>query len=165
MFSIGSRRGDHAVSLRCAIDLARDANPPLRDSMAPPRSGCDAGPATHPTEGTCHVGENFCLEGLVGLWAGLAALPSSLRAQESAKPPAQTAQPAAKAKSSATVSGATETSTPRREPTEAQLAARERRVKCGAEWRAAKEKGSVEEGATWPKYWSACNKRLKEQGA
>jgi len=101
----------------------------------------------------------------VGLWAGLVALPSSLRAQESTKPPAQPGLPAAKAKSSATVSGATETSTPRREPTDAQLAARERRVKCGAEWRAAKEKGAVDEGATWPKYWSACNKRLKDQGA
>jgi len=51
----------------------------------------------------------------VGLCAGLVALPLSLRAQESAKPPAQTAQPAAKAKSSSTVSGATETSTPKRE--------------------------------------------------
>ena len=101
----------------------------------------------------------------IALWAGLVALPSSLRAQESAKPPAQTGLPAAKAKSSSIVSGATETPTPRREPTEAQLAARERRVKCGAEWRAAKEKGAVEEGTTWPKYWSACNKRLKEQGA
>jgi hypothetical protein len=100
----------------------------------------------------------------VGLSAGLVALPLSPKAQESAKP-AQIGQAAAKAKSSSTVSGATETSAPRREPTEAQLAARERRVKCGAEWRAAKEKGAMEEGATWPKYWSACNKRLKEQGA
>ena len=101
----------------------------------------------------------------VGLGLGLVALPLSLRAQESAKPPAQTGLPAAKAKSSSIVSGATETPTPRREPTEAQLAARERRVKCGAEWRAAKEKGAVEEGTTWPKYWSTCNKRLKEPGA
>jgi len=100
----------------------------------------------------------------VGLWAGLSALPLSLKAQESAKPLSQTGQPAAKAKSSSAVSGAPEPSALKREPTEAQLATRERRVKCGAEWRAAKDKGAVEEGATWPKYWSACNKRLKEQG-
>ena len=100
----------------------------------------------------------------IGLWAGLVALPLSLKAQESAKPPAQTGQPTAKSKSSSIVSGAPEASALKREPTEAQLAARARRVKCGAEWRAAKDKGAIEEGATWPKYWSACNKRLKEQG-
>ena len=31
---------------------------------------------------------------------------------------------------------------------------------CGAEWRAAKKAGKIEKGLTWPKYWSACNKRL-----
>jgi hypothetical protein len=102
----------------------------------------------------------------VGLGVGLVDLPLSLRAQESAKPPAQIGQAAAKTKPASAISGvAAETSRARREPTEAQLAARERRVKCGAEWRAAKDKEAVEEGATWPKYWSACNKRLKEQGA
>jgi hypothetical protein len=37
----------------------------------------------------------------------------------------------------------------------------ERQKKCGAEWRAAKSTGKIETGMTWPKYWSACNKRLK----
>jgi hypothetical protein len=45
------------------------------------------------------------------------------------------------------------------------LAARERQKKCGAEWREAKAGGKVEKGMKWPKYWSACNKRLKEAGA
>jgi hypothetical protein len=40
-------------------------------------------------------------------------------------------------------------------------AMRERRKKCGAEWKEAKAAGKVEMGTTWPKYWSACNKRLK----
>ena len=40
-------------------------------------------------------------------------------------------------------------------------AARERQKKCGAEWKEAKAAGKVEKGVTWPKYWSACNKRLK----
>ena len=38
---------------------------------------------------------------------------------------------------------------------------RERQKKCGAEWKEAKAAGKVDKGVTWPKYWSACNKRLK----
>jgi hypothetical protein len=52
----------------------------------------------------------------------------------------------------------------KRPPTPGQLAARERQKKCGAEWRAAKKAGKVQKGMTWPKYWSACNKRLKGGG-
>jgi hypothetical protein len=99
----------------------------------------------------------------LGLAAGVMAIPLYARAQESPKHAAQSAQSAPATKALSTAS-ATDTAKPRKEPTEAQLAARERRVKCGAEWRAAKEKGALEEGATWPKYWSACNKRLKEGG-
>ena len=42
-------------------------------------------------------------------------------------------------------------------------AVHERQRKCGAEWREAKAANKVEKGMTWPKYWSACNKRLKGQ--
>jgi hypothetical protein len=66
---------------------------------------------------------------------------------------AQTAQPATDAKKKA-----------KKPPTPGQLAARERQKKCGAEWKAAKAAGKVEKGMTWPKYWSACNKRLKAGG-
>jgi hypothetical protein len=52
----------------------------------------------------------------------------------------------------------------KRAPTAAQQAMRERQKKCGAEWKAAKAAGKVEKGMTWPKYWSACNKRLKLGG-
>lgn len=48
--------------------------------------------------------------------------------------------------------------------TPGQIAARERQTKCAAEWKAAKAAGKVEKGETWPKYWSACNKRLKTAG-
>ena len=41
------------------------------------------------------------------------------------------------------------------------LAMRERQKKCGAEWKEAKAAGKIEKGMKWPKYWSACNKRLK----
>ena len=50
---------------------------------------------------------------------------------------------------------------PKKEPSAGQLAARERQKKCAAEWKEAKAGGKVEKDATWPKYWSACNKRLK----
>jgi len=50
---------------------------------------------------------------------------------------------------------------PKKEPTAAQLAARERLTKCSAEWKAAKAGGKIESGMKWPKFWSACNTRLK----
>ena len=69
---------------------------------------------------------------------------------------AQTTQtkPAKKAKSNKS----------KKPPTAGQLAARKRAKECGAEWRAAKKAGKIEEGMTWPKYWSACNKRLRAAG-
>jgi hypothetical protein len=53
----------------------------------------------------------------------------------------------------------------KRPATAGQLAARERAKKCGAEWQEAKAAGKVEKSMKWPKYWSACNKRLKAAGA
>ena len=35
---------------------------------------------------------------------------------------------------------------------------------CGKEWREEKAAGHIEKGQTWPKYWSACDKRMKEKG-
>ena len=49
----------------------------------------------------------------------------------------------------------------KKEPNAAQLATRERQKKCGAEWKEAKAGNKIEKGTTWPKFWSACNKRLK----
>ena len=53
----------------------------------------------------------------------------------------------------------------KREPTAAQMAARERQKKCAAEWRSAKADGVVARGAKWPKFWSQCNARLKGNSA
>jgi hypothetical protein len=50
-------------------------------------------------------------------------------------------------------------------PSPAMSAMRERQKTCGAEWREAKAAGKVEKGMKWPKYWSACNKRLKGSAA
>ena len=49
----------------------------------------------------------------------------------------------------------------KKEPSAGQIAARERQKKCAAEWKEAKAAGKTENGTTWPKFWSACNKRLK----
>jgi hypothetical protein len=50
-------------------------------------------------------------------------------------------------------------------PSAAQSALRERQQKCGAEWKEAKAAGKVEPGMKWPKFWSACNTRLKGKSA
>lgn len=50
---------------------------------------------------------------------------------------------------------------PKKEPSAGMQAMRERQKKCGAEWKADKAAGKIEKGMKWPKYWSACNKRLK----
>ena len=52
----------------------------------------------------------------------------------------------------------------KRSMTPGMTAAHERLKKCGAEWKEAKAAGKIEKGMKWPKYWSACNKRLKTAG-
>jgi len=49
----------------------------------------------------------------------------------------------------------------KKEPRADQLAKRERQKKCGAEWNEAKASNKIENGTTWPKFWSTCNKRFK----
>ena len=68
---------------------------------------------------------------------------------------AQSAQPAP---------AATTTAKPKKPQSAAMQAMHERQKKCGAEWKEAKAAGKIEKGTTWPKYWSACNKRLKAGG-
>lgn len=43
----------------------------------------------------------------------------------------------------------------------ARSAVHERQRQCGTEWRLARAAGKLERGMTWPRYWSACNTRLK----
>jgi hypothetical protein len=119
--------------------------------------------------------------------ASLAALPLTLSAQETTEP-ATKADPAAKAKKKATTkatakSKAAETTpgepkTTQKEPVDppatttdakgkqlspGQIAVRERQRKCGAEWRGLSKEDQAKKGGTWPKYWSACNTRLKAE--
>lgn len=49
--------------------------------------------------------------------------------------------------------------------TAARKAAQERQRQCGKEWKEARKAGTVDKGMTWSKYYSACNKRLKEKSA
>ena len=83
------------------------------------------------------------------LAAGLIVSPLTMQSAS-----AQSAAPAATAKPAKA----------KKPPSAGQLAARERAKKCGTEWKAAKAAGKTEKGETWPKYWSACNKRLKAAG-
>ncbi len=51
---------------------------------------------------------------------------------------------------------------PAKPVTTGQAAARERQKQCGAEWKSKKvEIRKTDPKATWPKFWSECNKRLK----
>jgi hypothetical protein len=60
---------------------------------------------------------------------------------------------------------AKEAAKPAKPAKDGQAAMRERRKKCGAEWKAQKaELKKKDPKLTWPKYWSACNKRLKAAG-
>ena len=68
------------------------------------------------------------------------------------------------AQAQTTAPAATTTAKPKKPLSAGQQAMRERQRKCGGEWKAAKAAGKVEKGMTWPKFWSACNKRLKAGG-
>ena len=61
----------------------------------------------------------------------------------------------------AAVEASEKTAKTKKEPSAGQLAARERQKKCAAEWKETKAAGKTEKEATWPKFWSDCNKRLK----
>jgi hypothetical protein len=50
----------------------------------------------------------------------------------------------------------------KKEPSAAQAAARARMSKCSLEWKEAKTSGKAAKDMKWPKFWSECNKRLKE---
>ncbi len=52
---------------------------------------------------------------------------------------------------------------PKRQQPPGQIAFHERQKKCAAEWHEAKAQGKIPPGMTWPKFWSACNTRLKAQ--
>lgn len=43
----------------------------------------------------------------------------------------------------------------------AMVAMHDRQRQCGAQWKSDKAAGKIPAGQTWPKYWSACNTRLK----
>ena len=50
---------------------------------------------------------------------------------------------------------------PARAQSPAMAAVHDRQRQCGAQWKADKAAGKIPAGQTWPKYWSACNTRLK----
>ena len=106
----------------------------------------------------------FRLLGSALVAAALLLFPIGLSIQVSDHARAQT--PAqAPATDKADTSKTTKKAKKKRELTKGQKSARERQRQCGQEWREAKKAGKVEKGMTWPKYWSACNARLKGKAA
>jgi len=87
-----------------------------------------------------------------------AAISSHVSGQALAEATAAPAEKADKGKATTTTKAAKKK---KRELTAGQKSARERQRQCGQEWREAKKAGKIEKGTTWPKYWSACNTRLK----
>ena len=69
--------------------------------------------------------------------------------------------PALTASAAAQATTTTDKAKTKKPPTPGQIAVRERMKKCAGEWKQAKAAGKIEKGQTWPKFWSACNKRLK----
>jgi len=100
--------------------------------------------------------------GMAMLAAALIASPWPLPLTTSAS--AQSAAPAAAPTAPATAPAAADSATKaktKKPPSPGQVAMHERQKKCAAEWKQAKADGKLEKGMKWPKFWSACNKRLK----
>jgi hypothetical protein len=51
-----------------------------------------------------------------------------------------------------------------KKPADPQEAEHARERACAADWKAAKAAGKIAAGATWPSYWSDCDKRKKAAG-
>ena len=87
-----------------------------------------------------------------------------------AKPAAPAAAPAAAAPekpapaATAKPPAPKSTSTPATKPTGGRAAEVARERACGKDWKADKAAGKIPQGMTWPKYWSACDKRKKAEG-
>ena len=93
-----------------------------------------------------------------------AALAAGLLLMSPLPGPANAQTTLAKTEKAKTETNKSETTKTARPLSPAQQAMRDRQKKCGAEWKEAKAAGKVDKAMTWPKYWSACNKRLKTGG-
>lgn len=69
--------------------------------------------------------------------------------------------PAAKPLGAAAAAPAAPAAKVARAQSPAMAAVHDRQRQCGAQWKADKAAGKIPAGQTWPKYWSACNTRLK----
>jgi hypothetical protein len=79
--------------------------------------------------------------------------------------PAAPAAPPPAAPPAAAEKGAKKEAAPAKPASEGQAAMRARQKKCGEEWKAQKaELKKKDPSLKWPKYWSECNKRLKDAG-
>jgi len=79
---------------------------------------------------------------------------------DAGKPAAAAPTPAAAAPTAATKMAPAAT----KKPADGRQAEYARERACAADWKADKAAGKVPAGMTWPKYWSACDKRKKAGG-
>jgi predicted RNA-binding Zn ribbon-like protein len=93
--------------------------------------------------------------------AALLVIPAAISTHYSGQALAEATDKAAKADKADKGKATKAVKKKKRELTAGQKSARERQRQCGQEWREAKKAGKIEKGQTWPKYWSACNTRLK----
>lgn len=96
--------------------------------------------------------------------AALLVIPAAISTHYSGQALAEATDKAAKADKADKGKATKAVKKKKRELTAGQKSARERQRQCGQEWREAKKAGKIEKGQTWPKYWSACNTRLKGKG-
>jgi hypothetical protein len=97
--------------------------------------------------------------------AALVVIPAAISTHYSGQALAEGTEKAAKADKADTGKATKTAKKKKRDLTAGQKSARERQRQCGQEWREAKKAGKIEKGQTWPKYWSACNTRLKGKAA
>ena len=71
---------------------------------------------------------------------------------------------AAPAAETAPAAGTAPAAAPAAKPSPGREAMIARERACGAEWKADKAAGKIQEGMKWPQYWSACNNRKKAEG-
>ena len=70
----------------------------------------------------------------------------------------------AKCRTEAAAAAPKTAATTAKKPADPQEAEHARERACAADWKAAKAAGKVAAGATWPSYWSDCDKRKKAAG-
>jgi hypothetical protein len=164
-----------AISLSCALGAAAALSAPGAYAQSPTKQ-CGDQWKTAKAAGTVPAGQKRadfikeCRDRLAGQPGGAAPAAPTAAAPANPLRPAATAPAAAPAAPPAAPAGATAAAPATGEKAKkpmspGMVAFHEREKKCGEEWRTNTDQIKAQTpGITWPKYLSACNKRLKAAG-